>query len=238
MLAAIGSIKHCTRCAEKDVQPVVRILHILAVVAFLGTCAVLSTCLRQRYADDLQLEEIQDYPTAVERFREGDGGNRDLSAEMIAPLIVEARAFASYVNSTSPAPDGRSPTSQMPARNRPTPAVRPKASSVPFKLHGTSVCPDQPERSMALISEPGGSEGERKWVREGSALGHFVVQEIRRGVVVLSDGDAVREMTVEPGPSRRNLVRSYTASVARANAGGPPERLEADSNAVAEPATR
>jgi len=91
---------------------------------------------------------------------------------------------------------------------------------------------------MALISEPGGSEGERKWVREGATLGHFVVQEIRRGVVVLSDGDAVREMTAEPGPGRRSLVRSYTASVARADAGGPPERLEADSNAVAEPTTR
>jgi len=60
-----------------------------------------------------------------------------------------------------------------------------------------------------------------------------VVQEIRRGVVVLSDGDAVREMTVEPSPGRRSLVRSYTASVARADAGGPPESLEADSNAVA-----
>ena len=91
---------------------------------------------------------------------------------------------------------------------------------------------------MALISEPGGSEGERKWVREGATLRHFVVQEIRRGVVVLSDGDAVREMTVEPSPGRRSLVRSYTASVARADAGGPPESLEADSNAVAEPATR
>ncbi|MBW1649057.1 MAG: hypothetical protein JRJ72_13330 [Deltaproteobacteria bacterium] len=91
---------------------------------------------------------------------------------------------------------------------------------------------------MALISEPGGSEGDRKWVREGAALGHFVVEEIRRGVVVLSDGDAVREMTAEPSPGRRSLVRSYTASVARADVGGPPERLEADTNAVTEPATR
>jgi hypothetical protein len=65
-----------------------------------------------------------------------------------------------------------------------------------------------------------------------------VVQEIRRGVVILSDGDAVREMTVEPGPGRRSLVRSYTASVARADAGGPPARIETDSNTVAEPATR
>jgi len=216
----------------------IRLLYMLGVLLLVLAAVIAALAVTPWYQVDPVLDEIQDYPTAVRRFRGGVGSNRDLSAEMIAPLIVEARAFASHVNSTPPAQEVRSPASQVPARSRPTPTVRPKASSVAFKLHGTSVYPDRPERSMALISEPGGSEGERKWVSEGAALGHFVVQEIRRGVVVLSDGGAVREMTVEPGPGRRSLVRSYTASVARADAGGPPERLEADSNAVAEPATR
>jgi len=199
--------------------------------------SLLGLCVHERSRVNAQVEEIRRRPGALEMFRAQDYGFGVDSPE-VSPLVVEAEAFASYVNPAPPVESLPPPAPQAPARSRPTPTVRPRASSVAFKLHGTSVYPDRPERSMALISEPGGSEGERKWVREGAALGHFVVEEIRRGVVVLSDGDAVREMTVEPSPGRRSLVRSYTASVARADAGGSPERLEADSNAVAEPATR
>jgi len=216
----------------------VKLLYTLSVLILASAGALFAVSVAQWSQTHPQLDEIRGYSTAVERFKAGLNGDRDPSEEKVAPLIVQAKAFTSHINPAPPAQNERSPAPQVPARNRPTPAVRPKASSVAFKLHGTSVYRDRPERSMALISEPGGSEGERKWVREGAALGHFVVQEIRRGMVVLSDGDIVREMTVEPGPGRRSLVRSYTASVARANASGAPERVEADSNAVAEPATR
>jgi len=216
----------------------VRALYILASFAILGAGVLLNVSMRQWHADDPQLDRLRNQPSAVQLFRDRVLEGRDDVSEQTSPVIAQAQAFASHINPTPPAQDMQPPRPQVPARSRPTPAVQPRASSVAFKLHGTSVYPDRPERSMALISEPGGSEGERKWVREGATLGHFVVQEIRRGVVVLSDGDAVREMTAEPGPGRRSLVRSYTASVARADAGGPPERLEADSNAVAEPTTR
>ena len=216
----------------------VRLLYILGVFMLSVAAALLSTCLHQWHADDPQLDQLRNQPSAVQLFADGALGGRGEAVKRTSPLVAEARAFASRVSATPSVKDERSRAPQVPSRSRPTPTVRARASLVAFKLHGTSVYPDRPERSMALISEPGGSEGERKWVRQGAALGHFVVQEIRRGVVVLSDGDAVREMTVEPSPGRRSLVRSYTASVARADAGGPPESLEADSNAVAEPATR
>ena len=216
----------------------IRTLYILGVFTFLGAGAVLTACVVRWSAEDSETQKLRSYPSAVVQFRENMRRNLDPSREMVTPLIVQARALASHMNRVPQVMNARSLASQIVATSDPTPDVRPRASSVAFKLHGTSVYRDRPERSMALISEPGGSEGERKWVREGAALGHFVVQEIRRGVVVLSDGDGVREMTVEPSPGRRSLVRSYTASVARADAGGPPERLEADSNAVAEPATR
>jgi len=193
---------------ELEPRLLLRLVYALGACAILSAGMLLNASVRQWYGDDPQLEQLRNRPSAVQLFRDRVLEGRDDVAEQTSPVIAQARTFASYVNSTSPAQEVRSPAPQVPARSRPTPAVRPKASSVAFKLHGTSVYPDRPERSMALISEPGGSEGERKWVREGAALGHFVVQEIRRGVVVLSDGDAVREMTVEPGPDRRSLVRN------------------------------
>ncbi len=60
---------------------------------------------------------------------------------------------------------------------------------------------------MALIAEAGAAEGSERWVKEGSQLGHFVVQEIRRGSITYRDGNNVREMRVEPATSLPNLVR-------------------------------
>lgn len=47
---------------------------------------------------------------------------------------------------------------------------------------------------MALVAEPGGSEADGRWVKEGNQLGHFVVHEIRKGTVVFRSGDDLREL--------------------------------------------
>ncbi len=60
---------------------------------------------------------------------------------------------------------------------------------------------------MALIAEAGSAEGSERWVKEGSQLGHFVIEEIRRGSIIYRDGDQVREMAVERGLSLPRLVR-------------------------------
>jgi hypothetical protein len=71
----------------------------------------------------------------------------------------------------------------------------------------TSYYADRPEKSMALISEPGGSQDGGRWVKEGTQIGHFTVQQIKQGLVVLRDGDNVRELAVERTAIQRNLVR-------------------------------
>ena len=60
---------------------------------------------------------------------------------------------------------------------------------------------------MALISEAGSPEGEERWVKEGAQLGHFVIHEIRKGMIVHRDGDQLREMAVEHGASPPGIVR-------------------------------
>jgi len=59
---------------------------------------------------------------------------------------------------------------------------------------------------MALLSEPGNTDGGR-WVKEGAQIGHFTVHEIKQGVVVLRDGDDVRELAVERTTMERSLVK-------------------------------
>ncbi len=60
---------------------------------------------------------------------------------------------------------------------------------------------------MVLISELGSPEGEQQWVKEGIQLGHFVIHEIRKGMIVYRDGEQLREMAVEHGASLTGIVR-------------------------------
>ncbi len=71
---------------------------------------------------------------------------------------------------------------------------------------------------MALISELGSAEGSERWVKEGTQLGHFVVQEIRRGAIVYRDGDNLREMAVERGASPPGIVRDIRPGSRRVSA--------------------
>jgi hypothetical protein len=59
---------------------------------------------------------------------------------------------------------------------------------------------------MALIAELGSSPGSERWVKEGARVGHFVIHEIRRSAIIYRDGDNLREMAVERGPSLPSIV--------------------------------
>jgi len=60
---------------------------------------------------------------------------------------------------------------------------------------------------MALICDIGAAEGGERWVKEGAQVGHFVIHEIRRGVIVYRDAERSREMGVEQGASTPGIVR-------------------------------
>jgi len=63
-----------------------------------------------------------------------------------------------------------------------------------FTLVGTSYYRSRPEKSMALVSEPGKGI---HWIKKGSNLGHFIVDEVKRGMIVYRDGEQLREMAVD-----------------------------------------
>ena len=136
------------------------------------------------------------------------------------PLVTAAQQFTACLDPPSLPAEKRTPgTIAKPVlRGRKAPAVRPSGLSLKFVLHGTSCYPEQPGRSMALVSESGGSEADGRWVKEGDQLGHFVVHEIRRSIVVCRDGDRLCEISVERKRLRRNLVRSTSGGTRKVSA--------------------
>jgi hypothetical protein len=151
------------------------------------------------------LGEICDWPSAIETFKQNGRLARDGVQER-TPLIVEAEAFARHLD--PPKSAEKLPASPTMTTSTPVlPPGRPVAPSVSFRLRATSCYPNRPGRSMALVAEIGIGEGAERWVREGTQVGHFVIQEIRRGSITYRDGDQVREMAVEQASSPRSLVR-------------------------------
>jgi hypothetical protein len=192
---------------------VVKILHILTFCAVAGVFAVLGLLAGGWNRPDPALEGILDGPGVVERFRSSEG-SKPSGAAQVAPLIASAQELALHLNPPPPEPPAAQATPEPVTRST---DVKPVISSVNFKLVATSYYEGRPDKSMALLSELGGTDGGR-WVREGTQVGHFTVHEIRQGMVVLRDGDNVRELAVERAAIQQGLVKEVRPAASQAKA--------------------
>jgi len=183
----------------------VRWLYILGVCAMLAAAAVLGLWLSERGRHNSQIEEFLNRPGAVEMFG-ARGGEPEVRTIEDSPLVIEAKLLASRLDPPK-SPEKSALAAPVASSVPPALVVRPPAASVRFKLSATSYYPNEPGRSMALISEAGSPEGNERWVKEGTQVGHFVIHEIRRGMIVYRDGEQLREMAVEHGASVPSLVR-------------------------------
>lgn len=128
----------------------------------------------------------------VEKFIQAGGRSEKSSQKMLSPLVREAEAFALYLN---PAGLPRSEEAPAPGSLKQTiSAIRPAKLTPKSTLLATCYYRSKPEKSMALVSEPG--RGSR-WVKPGARLGHFVVEKVKRGAIVYRDGDRLLEMAVD-----------------------------------------
>jgi hypothetical protein len=173
----------------------IRLLHVLSGVSILLAGSVCARCVRQWSQGDPAWDALLARPGATEIFLQRAREIPPDEKMRVSPLLAEASAFAAYLNPPVPVQE-RPVVQEAPKPAPPTPAVRPPAVSPKFKVCGTSCCDDRPERSMALILEPGNTESVR-WVKPGTQVGHSVIQEIRPGSVVYSDGEQVQEMAIE-----------------------------------------
>jgi hypothetical protein len=107
----------------------------------------------------------------------------------ISPLIKQAALFAQYLS--PPEPPARQGT--PPPRARLQPVIRPPRTTPTFRLLSTTYYRSHPERSLALVAEPGKAG---YWIRKGQPLGHLVVESIEKGTLVYRDAARLHEMTV------------------------------------------
>jgi hypothetical protein len=193
----------------------IRLLQILALCVLLAAGGIFALAVSAWRHDGPAPDGILGRPGAIESFKASGRRAGDGSEERPA-LLVQAEAFAQLLNPEKEGKPQRTP--RVAEENRTQRAGGPLHAlagtlQTTFTLRATSYYPSRPEKSRALIAEIGAGAGTEHWVKQGTALGHFVVQEIRRGSLTYRDGEQVREMTVERVPSRPSLVQGIRPGV-------------------------
>ncbi len=193
----------------------IRLLYVLSGLAILLAGGIVTLCARQWSQSDSTGDALLQRPSAMELLLERAHKTSPEEKERVSPLLAEANTFAVHLN--PPASAQQQPAVRETPKPAPAaPAVRPPTASPKFQVCGTSCCDDQPQRSMALILEPGSNTA--RWVKRGAQVGHLVIQEIRPGSIVYLDGEQVREMTVE----RETTATAVATDNASAANPGPP----------------
>ncbi len=178
----------------------------IAVAVAAVAAAVLVVIVFFSGGSDAETEKLLNAPGVVEAFLQSMGDKLAATTDETPALVKEAKAFALYLDPPKPPPPppGSDDANKPP---RPIDVVKP-VFTAQFKILATSIYPSDPNRSFALVDEAG---AELRWVRQGQPVGHFVLEEIKQGVVVLNDGQRTQEMA-----AMRPVVESLEAGAATA----------------------
>jgi hypothetical protein len=187
-----------------------RILYILGACSLAGMCGVFGCWMKGwNYADPRLLSILSDRNVVDQGHGNDEGRKSGVTGKSVPALVAQAQAFAAILSPPVSPPAAKPATTPVAASDSLpllTPKTRAAMSSITFKLVATSYYAGRPDKSMALLAEPGNKDGGR-WVKEGAQIGHFTVHEIKQGVVVLREGDGVRELAVERTAIEHSLVR-------------------------------
>ncbi len=178
----------------------VRVLHKISILAIFSATGVFVLCAVQQLQGANEIEQNSDL-TIIEKFNVSGGPGEKQSQKTNNPLVEQAQAYALYLNPPKPKPQKTRMAMVAPApERRPLQAVSKKITAAEstkikpkFTVVGISYYRSNPDKSMALVSEPGKGV---HWVKKDSHLGHFIVERIERGMIVYRDGDLLREMAV------------------------------------------
>ena len=186
----------------------IKTLRITSVIAAFLAAVVIAFPAFFGAGGDEETEKFLNTPSAVEKFlKDSTRARSKAGKDQISPLTKEAMAFALYLNPPPP---------QYPRAKRYGTARKgslisgspsPKSVSVNFSLIGTSFHSSDPNRSMALINQPGSGD---RWVRQNSEVGHLLIEQVKDGSVIVKDGKKSIELT----PVRKtyiNLLKGASA---------------------------
>jgi hypothetical protein len=156
----------------KTLRITVLLTAIVAVVFF-----VLSAVFGMRH--DTGKEAFLANPGVTAVFKKGAAITPNAEAD--SPLVTQAQALALRINPPPPQVDIRVEAVKV--------VETPK-----FRLLGTSFYPDDPNRSVALIDEPGKG---MHWIAVSDKVGYLTITQIADGKVVYTDGQKSMDMMVE-----------------------------------------
>ncbi|MDO8303862.1 MAG: hypothetical protein Q7T18_11530, partial [Sedimentisphaerales bacterium] len=156
-------------------------ITIIAISLLAAAFFVLSAvCGKIGLRHDKDKEAFLAVPSATDVFKKA--ATTKSGVEQDVPLIKQAQALALRLNPPKP--------KEVASTAPPVPVIEtPK-----FTLLGTSFYPDDPNRSMALIDEPGKG---MHWVVQNDKVGHLTITQIADGKVVYTDGQKSAEILAE-----------------------------------------
>jgi hypothetical protein len=193
----------------------IRLLYIVGVCVLSAACAVLGLWLGQRGRSDPRLVAI--LTTEIGNQRSEVSGQKSEVAEQSVPaLVAQAQAFAAILDPPPAAKPIGAPVVASDTLPLLTTKTRPAMPSISFKLVATSYYAGRPDKSMALLAEPGNKDGGR-WVKEGAQIGHFTVHEIKQGVVVHRDKNGKWKAGIRVG-GRQTFIGLFDDEVEAARA--------------------
>ena len=198
-----------------------RLFYVIGACAWLAAGVVLTRTTTQCRCGDPELDELRSRPGVMEVFQQQEDQRARDAEAVTSPLLTQAGTLADYLDPPVPvmAEGAAEPNAgEIGLPSLAKEPVSPKAASAAFRVVAVSCYPQRPERSMALIEPTIG--GDAKWVKEGTPVGHFVVHEIRQGLVVLRNGEQRCELTVERNHVERSLVRDVRPGSRQVSAAG------------------
>ena len=181
----------------------VKILHIISVFAIISTAGVFVLGAVQQLQGANEIEQDSDL-TIIEKFNRNDTSIEKNPQRILNPLVEQAQTYALYLNPPKPKSTKSKPTKTRKtsaSERRTLQSVNEKITAAEstklkpkFTLVGISYYRSNPDKSMALVSEPGKGI---HWIKKGSNLGHFIVEKIERGKIVYKDGEHLRQMAID-----------------------------------------
>lgn len=190
---------------EKSLSLIVRVLQALIVLMLISVGVVLVLYEGQWLEGTTEIEQNSEI-SIVEKFIRAGNLSEKNGQKTLSPLVREAKAFALYLNPPQPPKLKETPNPESSSKQTIS-AVRQARSKPKFRLVATSCYRSKPEKSMALISEP---DSGFRWVKQGSYVGHFLVEKIKRGMIIYQDGDQLCEMAIDTKVPIRTTQLKHT----------------------------
>jgi len=190
----------------------IKTLRITSIIAAVAAVILLALPAVYGVRSDPKIEEFLKAECALDKFAAARGQRLAGANTQVSPLVKQAADFARYLNPPPPPPP---PPSETTAAAAPAPAA---PVSVKFDLLGVSYFALHPEQSFALIDEPGKG---LYWIKQGSSVGHLVIEKIGDGTIIIRDGQKTSEMAVKVDESWKTLLKDSGSAPNAQPAAGP-----------------